>query len=118
MKGAINRKVQKWFINRSEYKDTDVFLSHIEPNVRKIVDDFKGPKKVYMNLTCLLMKENPKDNTEELDRFGSRSGTYVVTTEFHYDMMTERMKENLSKFRRNGSGWRLKSIIGLDVNSI
>ena len=48
-KGAINRKVQKWFIDGSEYKDTDLFLSHIEPNVRKIVDDFKGPKKVYMN---------------------------------------------------------------------
>ena len=118
MKGAINRKVQKWFIDGSEYKDTDSFLSHIEPNVRKIVGDFKGPKKVYMNLTCLLLKKNPRDNTEELDRFGSRSGTYVVTTEFHYDMMTERMKENLSKFRRNGSGWRLKSIIGLDANLI
>ena len=118
MKGAINRKAQKRFIDGSEYKDTDIFLSHIEPNVRKIVGYFKGPKKVYMNLTCLLVKKNRRDNTEELDRFGSRSGTYVVTTEFHYDMMTERMKENLSKFRRNGSGWRLKSIIGLGVNLI
>ncbi len=108
MKGAINRKVQKWFIDRSEYKDTDVFLSHIEPNVRKIVDDFKGPRKVYMNLTCLLVKENPKDNTEELDRFGSRSGTYVVTTEFHYDMMTERMKRTYLRFRETEADGDLK----------
>ena len=118
MQGAINRKVQKWFIDGSEYNDTDLFLCHIEPNVRKIVNNFKGPKKVYMNLECLLVKENPIDNTEELDRLGSRSGTHVVTTEFHYDMMAEKMKEILSKFRKNGSGWRLKSIIGLYINLI
>ncbi len=115
---AINNKVQKWLINGGEYKDVDIFLSHIELIIRKIVNNFKGPKKVYMNLECLLVKENPIDNTEELDRFGSRSGTHVVTTKFHYYMMAEKMKENLSKFRKNGSGWRLKSIIGLYINLI
>jgi hypothetical protein len=48
MKGAINRKVQKWFIDGSKYKDIDI--SQIELIVRKIVNNFKGPKKVYMNL--------------------------------------------------------------------
>ncbi len=32
--------------------------------------------------------------------------------------MKDKMRENLSKFQRNGSGWRLKSIIGLEIGVV
>ncbi len=32
--------------------------------------------------------------------------------------MKDKMRENLSKFQRNGSGWRLKSIIGLEIGIV
>ena len=35
-----------------------------------------------------------------------------------YEEMKSRMRENLSKFQKNGSGWRLKSIIGLEIGIV
>ncbi len=32
--------------------------------------------------------------------------------------MKDKMRENLSKFQENGSGWRLKSIIGLEIGVV
>ena len=115
---AMNGAVQKWFIDGSEYLDPDVFLHDIEDEVRKLVDGFKWPKKVHMNLSCVLSKEDPRTGAEEEDMFGSRSGAHAITVRLGgtYDEMREKMKENLSKFQRNGSGWRLKNIIGLEIS--
>ncbi len=115
---AMNGTVQKWFIDGSEYFDPDVFLYDTEDEVRKLVDGFKWPKKVHMNLSCVLWKEDPRTGAEEEDMFGSRSGTHAITVRLgdKYDEMREKIKENLSKFQKNGSGWRLKSIIGLEIS--
>ena len=117
-KKAMSGAVQKWFIDGSEYLDPDVFLYDTTDEVKKLVDSFNWPKKVHMNLSCVLSKEDPKTGAEEEDMFGSRSGTYTITVQLgdKYDEMKEKMKENLSKFQKNGSGWRLKSIIGLEIS--
>ena len=54
----------------------------------------------------MLEKEDPK--------------THTVTVQLGdtYDEMKDKMRENLSKFQKNGSGWRLKSIIGLEIGII
>ncbi len=115
---AMNGAVQKWFIDGSEYLDPDVFLHDIGDEVKKLVDSFNWPKKVHMNLSCILSKEDPRTGAEEEDMFGSRSGTHAITVQLgdKYDEMKEKMKENLSEFQKNGSGWRLKSIIGLEIS--
>ena len=117
-KKAMNGTVQKWFIDGSEYLDPDVFLYDTTDEVKKLVDSFNWLKKVHMNLSCILSKEDPRTGAEEEDMFGSRSGTYTITVQLgdKYDEMKEKMKENLSKFQKNGSGWRLKSIIGLEIS--
>ncbi len=104
----------------SEYLDPDVFLHDIANGVKRMVDSFNWPKKVYMNLSCVLEKEDPKTGVREEDTFGSRSGTHTVTVQLGdtYDEMKDKMRENLSKFQKNGSGWRLKSIIGLEIGII
>ena len=114
---AMNGTVQKWFIDRSEYLDPDVFLYDVEAEVKKLVDGFDWPKKVHMNLSCILSKEDPRTGVEEEDMFGSRSGTHAITVRLgdKYNKMREKMKESLAKFQRNGSGWRLKSIRGLEI---
>ncbi len=116
-KKAMGGNVQKWIVSGSDYLDPQLSLDDVGDGVKKLVDTFKMTKKVYMNLTCVLAKENMRTGTEELDLFGSRSGTYVVTVQLGemYEMMSERMLENLSKFQRNGSGWRLKSISDLEI---
>ena len=48
---AMNGTVQKWFVDGSEYLDPDVFLHDIGNGVKRMVDSFNWPKKVYMNLS-------------------------------------------------------------------
>ncbi len=108
----MNGTVQKWFVDGSEYLDPD--------EVKRLVDNFNWPKKVHMNLSCVLVKEDPKTGVEEEDMFGARSGTHTVTVQLGdmYDEMKDKMRENLSKFQKNGSGWRLKSIRGLEIGIV
>ncbi len=117
---AMNGTVQKWFVDGSEYLDPDVFLHDIADEVKRLVDSFNWPKKVHMTLSCTLEKEDPKTGVREEHTFGSRSGTHTVTVQLGdtYDEMKDKMRENLSKFQKNGSGWRLKSIIGLDIGIV
>ncbi len=116
----MNGTVQKWFVDGSEYLDPDVFLYDIADGVKRVVDGVSGPKKVHMNLSCVLEKEDPKTGVREEDTFGSRSGTHTVTIQLGdtYDEMKDKTRENLSKFQKNGSGWRLKSIIGLEIGIV
>ncbi len=117
---AMNGRVQKWFVDGSEYLDPDVFLYDIADRVKKIVVSVSRPKKVSMNLSCILEKEDPRTGKKEEDTFGVRSWTYTIITQLEdmYEEMKDRMRENLSKFQKNGSGWRLKSIIGLEIGIV
>ena len=116
----MNGRVQKWLVDGSEYKDPDVFLYDIASGVKETVDSVDGPKKVNMNLSCILEKEDPKTGDKEEDTFGARSGTHTVTIQLGetYDEMKGKRQENLSKFQKNGSGWRLKTIIGLEIGVV
>ena len=116
-RSAMNGNVQSWFVDGSEYLDPDVFLFNIADGVKKVVGGVDGPKKVHMNLSCVLEKEDPRTGVKEQDTFGSRSGTHTITVQLGdtYDEMKDKIREKLSKFQKNGSGWRLKSIIGLEI---
>ena len=82
-----------------------------------MVDEVKKSKKVSMNLSCILEKEDAKTGNKMEDTFGSRSKTKVVTLQLGdaYGEMRDKMLENLAEFQKNGSGWRLKSIYGLEI---
>ena len=114
---AINGKTKKWFVSGEGYKDPRVFLTAAKPSVQKVVDSEEGSKKVHLNLVCTLVKENMVSKQVDTDTFGARSKTHTVTVQLGdtYDEMTEKMLESLAKFQKNGSGWRLKSIEGLEV---
>ena len=118
IKGAINGRIQKWFIDGSEYKDPQVFLYDIESGVRKTIDGVNGLKKANTNMECVLEKMHPKTGAGETDTFGARSKTHTITIKLGdtYAEMKDKMLESLAKFQRNGSGWRLKEIIGLNIN--
>ncbi len=106
-----------WFVDGSEYLDPEVFLYDVEEGVKKMVDDVEKPKKVSMNLSCVLEKEDAKTGNKMEDTFGSRSKTKVVISQLGdtYGEMRDRILENLAEFQKNGSGWRLKSINGLEI---
>ncbi len=115
---AINGKTKKWFVSGEGYKDPRVFLSTAKPSVQKVVDSEKGSKKVHLNLVCTLVKENMVSKQVDTDTFGARSKTHTLTIQLGdiYDEMTEKMLESLAMFQKNGSGWRLKTIEGLEIS--
>ena len=84
------------------------------------MDSVDGPKKVNMNLSCVLEEEVPKTSDKEEDTFGAKSGTHTVTVQLGgiYNEMNDKMRENLSKFQKEGSGWRLKGIVGLEIGVV
>jgi hypothetical protein len=120
IKSALNGKVQKWFVSGKGYKDPNVFLFHIENGVKKVVDNVSGPRKVSAVLVCYMMKETAKTGFYEVDKFGARSRTHTITVrlgDVYYEMIGK-MLESISKFQKNGSGWRLKSIVGLEFSIV
>ena len=70
------------------------------------------------NLECVLEKMDMKTGVSETDTFGARCKIHSVTVQLGdtYAEMIDKMLESLSKFKRNGSGWQLKEIVGLYIN--
>ncbi len=100
------------------YKDPSVFLDHTEDGVKETIDSVNGPRKTYTSLKCTLKKANPRTGNETYAEFVGRSKTHTITTQIGntYEKMKQKMLESLAKFQREGSGWQLHSVEGLDIS--
>ena len=114
---ALDENVQRWFISGRGYKIPDMFLNDTENNVKNVVDKVDKPKKVYTTLKCELVKHDLKTGEKIYTEFHGRSKTHTITSTFDntYDEMKGKMLESLAKFQKEGSGWQLHSINGLDI---
>ena len=117
---AIEGNVQRWFISGEGYTIPSEFLNHTEEGVKEVVDRVSGPKKVYAVLKCVLVKHNLKTGERVFSDFNGHSKTHTITTELGdtYEEMKGKMLESLAKYQKEGSGWRLYSIKGLDVSIV
>ncbi len=117
MSDALEGNVQRWFVSGEGYKDPIVFLDHTEDGVKETIDGVNGPRKVYTSLKCVLKKIDMKTGNETYVEFVGRSKTHTITTQIGdtYDEMKQKMLESLSKFQKEGSGWQLHSVVGLDI---
>ena len=117
---AIEGNVQRWFISGEGYTIPSEFLNHTEEGVKEVVDRVNGPKKVYTVLKCVLVKHNLKSGDRIFSNFNGHSKTHTITTELDdmYEEMKGKMLESLAKYQKEGSGWRLYSIKGLDVSIV
>ncbi len=117
---AMNGNVHRWFVSGEGYRIPNVFLNSVRDGVRDVVDGVDRPIKTYAVLKCTLVKENLKTKERIFTEFNGRSNTHTITTELGdtYEEMKEKMLESLSKFQKEGSGWRLYSIIGLDISVV
>ena len=68
-------------------------------------------------LICKMVKTNPAmgEETYTISHFRSKTYSIINNTENEYSVMVEEMLENLAKFQKQGSGWRLHSIEGLEI---
>ncbi len=88
--------------------------------MKKAIDSMEGPRKVYTSLNCTLKKVDLKTGKEINVDFVGRSKTHTISLKIGdvYKEMKEKMLESLSKFEKEGSGWQLKSVKGLDISVV
>ncbi len=75
-----------------------------------------GPRKVYTSLKCVLKKTGIETYTDFVGR--SKTHTISLKIEDVYEEMIEKMLESFAKFQKEGSGWQLKSVEGLDISVV
>ena len=80
-------------------------------------EKFKLTKRVNTVLICKMVKTNPAtgEETYTISHFRSKTYSIINNTENEYSVIVEEMLENLAKFQKQGSGWRLHSIEGLEI---
>ncbi len=117
---SIDGNVRRWFISGEGYKIPEVFLSSVKDGVKDVVDGADGPRKTYTVLKCDLVKYNLKTGERIFTEFNGKSRTHTITTELGdtYEEMKGKMLESLSKFQKEGSGWQLHRIVGLDISVV
>ncbi len=117
---AIEGNVQRWFVSGEGYIIPSEFLNHTEEGVKEVVDRVNGPKKVYAVLKCVLVKHNLKTGDRLFSDFNGHSKTHTITNELGdtSEEMKEKMLESLAKYQKEGSGWQLYSIKGLDISIV
>ncbi len=117
---AINGNVRRWTISGEGYVIPENFLNSVRDGVKEVVDGVDGPKKAYAVLKCVLVKHNLKTGDRIFSDFNGHSKTHTVTAELGemYEEMKEKMLESLSKFQKEGSGWQLYLIKGLDISVV
>ena len=117
---AINGNVRRWTISGEGYITPEDFLNSVRDGVKEVVDGVDGPKKAYAVLKCVLVKHNLKTGDRIFSDFNGHSKTHTVTAELGetYEEMKEKMLESLSKFQKEGSGWQLYLIKGLDISVV
>ncbi len=66
----------------------------------------------------MLVKHNLKTGDRVFSDFHGLSRTHTITTQLGdtYEEMKEKMLESLAKYQKEGSGWKLYSIKGLDIS--
>ena len=117
---ALDMNVQRWFISGEGYRTPEAFLTDTEDDVKNIVDSVPETKKTYTTLKCVLVKIDRKTKDRIYTDFNGRSKTHTISTQLGdtYEEMKGKMIESLSKFSKEGSGWQLYSIVGLDISIV
>ncbi len=117
---AIDGNVRRWTISGEGYVTPEDFLNSVRDGVKEVVDGVDGPKKAYAVLKCVLVKHDLKTGDRIFSDFNGHSKTHTVTAELGetYEEMRGKMLESLTKYQKEGSGWQLYSIKGLDISVV
>ena len=96
-----------------------VSVSTISSTISDALANKKG-LKVQLVLTVELVKTNPAtgENTYIIPYFRSKAATITQSTDLELEIafMTEKVKENMAKYMREGSGWTFGHIEQLDIH--
>ncbi len=117
---VVEGNVLRWFVSGEGYVTPRDFLNSVGDGVRRAVDGVAGPKKAYAVLKCTLVKYDARMGNRIFSDFNGHSRTHTVVTELGdtYEEMKDKILESLGKYQKEGSGWQLYSVDGLDVSVV
>ncbi len=70
---VIRRSISKWEIHANDHKGPSVFLDYTQDEVRRLVTEVSGMKKVNMVLVCVMVREDPKTGEQIFTDVNARS---------------------------------------------
>ena len=117
---AIRRGVNVWEIPGSNSEGPIAYLDRTQDEIRRVVTEVPGTRKVYTVLECHMVREDPSRGEQMFTSHFARSKVHVIHNNFdnEYVTMREKMLESLAKFQRGDSGWRLHSIVELVIKVV
>ena len=117
---AIKKNTSKWMIPGGGFKDPLVFLKSTTPAVERLISSTNSVgKKVHTVLVCKMVRTDPETgkDTFTIAHFSSKTHSMISEEDVknEYLTMKEKMLENLAKYQKLGSGWRLQSVEMLEI---
>ena len=117
---ALREFARVYTIDGVERYDARSFLLYSRENITRILRNNRRTK-VKLILKCIMEKGiTPEEIKIELADFLSKNEVNLDGTNEDdlYFMMTDIILEKLATFQRQGSGWRLRSIIRLELHTV
>ena len=98
--------------------DARSFLDNVRENITRVLRENRGTK-VKLIFKCNMIREGPDGEIISPSAFHSDILINLVGTDEDdiYIILTERILEKMATFQSKGSGWRLHSIIKLELHT-
>ncbi len=116
---ALRNFTERHTIQGVSEMDATSFLRRVRDTVvRKLRE--KDNIKLYLRLVCVIERPDPsgKGTVAKEAHFSDKTTTKLLDDDVGemYDNASEKILENMAKYRKEGSGWRLKRVLRLDIH--
>ena len=118
-KTALKNLVSEYFIKGETGEDAKTFFRNAE---KTVVDFLNGQREIKLRLVfrCIMEKRDPESgkSVEKIAHFSTSTTTKLVSdnVEEMYRTGVEKILESMSVYQKEGSGWTLKSVDGLELH--
>ena len=119
---ALKNNLKSYIISGLKYKDPKMYLSDVKLTVMRVIkDNLSQGLKVRLGLKCEMIKVSPNAEGEYIiatPYFNSNMKVILrkdTISEEYIDMLAE-IFEKIANFQREGSGWRFRQVIHLEIH--
>src|SRR5688572_5813510 len=118
---AIKGFTKRYTIQGTSGIDVTSFLNAVKPQVVSLLTKNRGVK-VQFNLMCGMKKVDMKsgEEVEAEPNFKSKTEIILEATDVGeiYSSAVDKIKESMASYQMQGSNWRFKSVVKLDIDTV
>ena len=120
---ALKGYFRTYLIKGHDYKDPKLYLTDVQLTVTRVIEsNLSKGLKVRLSLKCEMMKESPNaegEYTIATPYFNSNMKVILrkdITISDEYRYMLSEIFEKIANFQREGSGWRFRQVIHVEIH--